>query len=103
MFEWMLKSFPALRGRWTGQNFSSSRQNFHRLRAQKRRLKKATGLKKGDSFNPDAQRPKSLRSGERAAPVRNRDGRGEPIQRRVSAGERDQKQTSLLFCCKELL
>lgn len=48
--------------------------------------KKKPPYKKRKTLKTDAQRPKSLRSGERAAPVRNRDGRGEPIQRRVSAG-----------------
>lgn len=51
-----------------------------------KKKKKSHPTKNAKTLKTDAQRPKSLRSGERAAPVRNRDGRGEPIQRRVSAG-----------------
>lgn len=89
MFEWMLKSFPALRGRWTGQNFSSSRQNF--LRAQKTRLKKkekrkkkATGLKKAtrSSLTPNVPKVWAAASEQPRCVT----GTGEPIQRRLSAG-----------------
>lgn len=80
------EKFPGAVGPLDGTKLFLQPPKFSPASSREDASRNATGLKRYEPFNPDAQRPKSLRSGERAAPVRNRDGRGEPIQRRVSAG-----------------